>query len=138
MSLLLLLRSDAVTVVPVASGKSGYTRAWLMDYYTRKLAKPVSTVTPPKRKRRAAQRVAAQEDAEEAAIAAKVDALVSKAERDIAEMAAKINDAQAAETFIADLLATAQQYAFPIYDFKLIGHDYNEDEDDLLLFAAVL
>ena len=59
-------------------------------------------------------------------------------ERDIAAMAAKINDARASQAFVDNLLATAQLYTFPIYDFKSIEHAYNEDEDDLMLFVAVL
>lgn len=121
-------------------------RLWLIDYYTKAFAKAkeagqaktgitpelipgITPDIPVKRK------TITKADL----IPAKIERQVAKAERDIADMSRQIRDVEAAQAFVASLLAAAQQYTSPIYDFKLIENAYNNDgEDDLLLFAAVL
>lgn len=128
--------------------RSGATRLWLIDYYTKAFAKAkeagqdktgitpellelipgITPDIPVKRK------TITKADL----IPAKIERQVAKAERDIADMSRQIRDVEAAQAFVASLLAAAQQYTSPIYDFKLIENAYNDGEDDLLLFAAVL
>ena len=136
-------------VAPSAASKSGVNRLWLIDYYTKAFA--VKGVEAEKAeqakalglKKRKVLKLKARrlEDAkQEKELEARVEALVEKAQQDIARAAAGIRDAKAAQQFVQNLTQFALESQTPIVDFAPIAQRYKpkDDENELLLFAMVL
>ena len=123
------------------SAKSGVSRQWLIDYYTQAFEKtaplpaPVTGVAKLRGKSRKVEQ-------ERVARAAKVDALVTKAEADVAKVLSNIADNRAAAQFTYNLKLQAQAYATPDIDFAQLAESFNrklrQDDEDLLLLASVL
>lgn len=116
--------------------KSGVSRLWLIDYYTKAFA-PKEL---PKPKRKVSNRKAIQVEAQrQQAAQRKVQRAVAKAEADIQQLTKTIEDHQAAQQFVANLVAVAEQSTKTIVSFLSIGLHYqqlaNSADDDLLLFA---
>lgn len=127
-------------VPPQTATKSGVSRLWLIDYYTKEWAKrdapaadveAVATPITPALKRKAT-----------IARKRKVAELVDKAEADLEVIASGIADAKAAQVFIQQLIITAQYRYEPGVDFTQIAANYRrklrQDDDELLLLSTVL
>lgn len=127
---------DGTLVSPTAPGRSSVSRQWLIDYYTKAFEKPKE---PPKPKRKVSRRKAEEvEEQRQLVVARKVQRAVAKAEADIAQLTWTIEDAQAAQQFVADLVKFAQESNKTILNFMSIGINYRQQtpiEDDLMLFA---
>lgn len=131
----------------VASGHSGVTRLWLIDYYTTALQKqkekeaieaelkklPEVVLRGPRKKQIEAIR-------REKLVIEKVNRLADKAQSEIEAVSRRIRDVQAAQAFTQQLMQTAIQS--PVLDFEpliqLVRKQQEEDDEDLLLFAMVL
>ena len=128
--------------VPTSAGRSGVSRLWLVEYYTREFAKK------PLEKATTAQATPAEK--RKATIVAKVvrkqriAALVDKAEADLADLTSGIKDAEKAQQFTKRLLAHAQSTTIPEtkIDFLAIAQDYRErirrDDEELMMLAMVI
>ena len=131
----------------VASGHSGVTRLWLIDYYTKALAKqkekekidaevaklPEVVLRGPRKKQIEAIR-------REKLVLEKANRLADKAEQDIAAVSRQIRDTQAAQEFTRQLMATALQsmvLEFPPL-IQMVRQQQEDDDEDLLLFSMVL
>jgi hypothetical protein len=127
-------------VPPQTATKSGVSRLWLIDYYTKEWAKrdapaadveAVATPITPALKRKAT-----------IARKRKVAELVDKAEADIAKLTQGVESAIAAQQFTLQLLAYAQQLPESEIDFMSIAHGYRkkqaQEDDELLLLAMVI
>ena len=129
------------TLTAISSqGKSGVSRLWLIDYYTKAFAKPKEAPKPKRKVSR--KRIAEVEAQRQQALVIKVERAVKKAEEDIAQLTGTLADAQAAQQFVADLLIYAQQSTITIMNFKAIDVNYRKsvqrDDEHLLLFALGL
>lgn len=134
--------SVTATLTAAASSqvKSGVSRLWLIDYYTKAFVKPKEAPKPKRKVSR--KRIAEAEAQRQRVIEARVERAVKKAEEDIAQLTGTLADAHAAQQFVADLLIYAQQSTITIVNFSTIGLNYRKsaqrDDEHLLLFALGL
>ena len=100
--------------------RSGVSRLWLIEYYTKELEKrealkvvkkPPAPITV---KRRAAKRAVAVEN------------LATKDEADLEALTQGISDAAAAQRFISILIAQVQVRAEPEFDFMKVAEDFKK------------
>jgi len=135
------------TLVPIITpdpnaGKSGVSRLWLIEYYTRELARKqaAETTKKPQSLKSGAKRKASK--AAQAAQAAKVEALAAQAESQLDALAQGVQDARAAMVFTARLLQQAQLRSEPEVDFLQLAIEYRkvqqQEDDDLLLLSMVI
>lgn len=117
--------------------KSGVNRLWLIDYYTKEFAAKERLRNPEPAK----TKVVAKKRAAE--VAAKVEASVAKAEKDLATLTKSMKDVQDAQVFIYNAIQQAKQapQAEPV-DFMAVAKRYEkkvqQEEHELLLLAMVL
>ena len=120
--------------------KSGVSRLWLIDYYTKAFAKPKEAPKPKRKVSR--KRIAEVEAQRQQALVIKVERAVKKADEDIAQLTGTLADAQAAQRFVADLVLFAEKSTKTIMSFMSIGINYRQsaqrDDEHLLLFALGL
>lgn len=114
--------------------RSGVSRLWLIEYYTKAFAKtePLKTVGVNKATQR--KRQAAQE--------AKIAARVEKAEQDLEVLTQGLRDVQAAQRFTQALLTQARTLPEPEFDFMAVAQEYRarmrREDDELLLLSMVV
>ena len=116
--------------------RSGVTRLWLIDYYTKAFAKPEpkpEDAAPAKRK------------PSRKAVAAKVEQAVARAELQLESLTRGLRTEQAAQQLTLALLrqiATAPVMPRVEIDFERVAQQYREkmrrDDEELLLLAAVI
>ena len=117
--------------------KSGVNRLWLIDYYTKEFAAKEKLRNPEPAK----TRVVAKKRAAE--VAAKVEASVAKAEKDLATLTKSMKDVQDAQVFIYNAIQQAKQAPqAESVDFMAVAKRYEkkmqQEEHELLLLAMVL
>lgn len=124
--------------VPQSDGRSGISRQWLIDYYTKAFAK--EEPAPPKVKKTPPKRRSSPVETPVSPVEKRIQEAVSKAEADIQRLTGSIDDAQAAQQFVAQLLVFAQESTKTIESFYSIGvnyrHSQQEVQHDLLLVAV--
>lgn len=135
---------DTAAQPPVPSSKSGVSRLWLIEYYTKAFEKPEK-----KKKKLAevdlevvakAKRVSAKKRKEAAEQLARIETAATKAEQQIAQLTGSMSDAVAAQQFIADILLLAQETQQVVLDFNAIAQKYkrkSQAEDELMLLFAL-
>lgn len=118
-----------------STSKSGVSRLWLIEYYTKAFAKtePLKTVGVNKATQR--KRQAAQE--------AKIAEQVEKAEHDLEVLTRGLKDVQAAQRFTQALLLQARALPEPEFDFMAVAQEYHTrmrraDDDELLLLSMIV
>lgn len=142
-------RAGSASSTPASGDRSGVTRLWLIDYYTKAFAKPApvlepeplaetkQTVEPPtaaELERRSRRAAAKAELAERNAAIPRVRELIERAE------IALQNKSKAA---VADLVRAALEYKplvldFAVFEAELNARHQEAEDDELLLFAMVL
>lgn len=140
-------RAGSASSTPVSGDRSGVTRLWLIDYYTKAFAKPApkleveelqtaAEVLAPEvvEVRRAKREAVKAELAERNAAIPRVRELIERAE------IALQNKSKAA---VADLVRAALEYKplvldFTIFEAELKARRQEDEDDELLLFSMVL
>lgn len=126
---------------PTGSAKSGVSRLWLIEYYTKEFAKKEATqAVAPEGLTVAAKRKAAKKATVEREAA--VERLVAKAESDLEVLTQGIADIGAAQKFMQALIQQVARKPEPETDFMQVANDYRkrmrQEDDELLLFAMVI
>ena len=139
--------SATVAWTPAASSsKSGVSRLWLIDYYTKAFERKEPAPLPKRVTHRKAALITQDRDR---ALNLKVEKAVAKAQADLDRLTATINDAKAAQAFVDSIQQFAVQSSKTIDNFMPIGLHYMQishsvvqkkqrDDEDLLLLAFVL
>ena len=119
---------------PAVTTKSGVSRLWLIEYYTKAFEKKEAVDIE----------AVAKTAAEKRKRTIKIKKLAAKAEADLERISSGIADAEAAQQFIALLMVRAQ-VSFtvePAIDFLKIAEDYRkkiqQDDAELLLLSVIL
>jgi hypothetical protein len=129
---------------PAVTTKSGVSRLWLIEYYTKAFAKPE------KKKKKTepvdlevvakAKRISAKKRKEDAEQLERIETAAVKAEQQIEQLTGSMSDAVAAQQFIADILLLAQETQQVVLDFNEIAQKYkrkSQAEDELMLLFAL-
>jgi hypothetical protein len=127
---------DTAAQPPVPSSKSGVSRLWLIEYYTKAFEKKEAVTEAVVKIKLTA--------AEKRKRTLKIKKLAAKAEADLSRISSGIADAQAAQQFIALLMVQAQTQILvePETDFLKVAADYRkkiqQEDDELLLLSMVI
>lgn len=128
------------TAASSSASKSGVSRLWLIEYYTKEFAKKAPIAVPEEIVGVAAKRNALNRA--KAVRAKQIEALAAKAESDLEVLAQSVKNIDAAQKFTYNLIQQAQQQPEPEVDFMRVADSYRkrmkQEDDDLMLFAMVL